>query len=157
MSFCAFLRYAFSYKSEPDYTLYPLIQSHFEGNVVVRCQAPLDGEGLHDVAITGSGIIDGGGQGWRPVKKSKMTEAAWSKLVDSGGCVHADGDMWWPSMEAMASGSMMFVYALAKGLRLGYLESAFHSAMMKGYEGIVKHLAEVDESGVHLHQISVLI
>ncbi len=52
-----------------------------------------------------------------------------------------------------ASGSMMFVYALAKGLRLGYLESAFHSAMMKGYEGIVKHLAEVDESGVHLHQI----
>ncbi len=103
---------------EPDYTLYPLIQSHFEGNVVVRCQAPLDGEGLHDVAITGSGIIDGGGQGWRPVKKSKMTEAAWSKLVDSGGCVHADGDMWWPSMEAMEG------------------EHIFHSLLEQGISGI---------------------
>src|SRR5690606_33705431 len=56
---------------EPDPAQYPLISSFFEGSKAIRCQSPLDGEGLHDVAITGEGIIDGGGQGWRPVKKFK--------------------------------------------------------------------------------------
>nr|WP_082726844.1 glycoside hydrolase family 88 protein [Paenibacillus riograndensis] len=52
-----------------------------------------------------------------------------------------------------ASGSCMFVYAMAKGLRLGYLEPSFQEAMLKGYEGIVEHLTEEDEHGVHLHHI----
>lgn len=52
-----------------------------------------------------------------------------------------------------ATGSIMFVYAMAKGLRLGYLSSSFHSAMLKGYEGIIGKLVTEDERGVHLHQI----
>jgi len=52
-----------------------------------------------------------------------------------------------------ASGSCMFVYAMAMGLRLGYLESSFIEAMLQGYEGILTHLTEEDEQGVHLHQI----
>lgn len=52
-----------------------------------------------------------------------------------------------------ASGSCMFVYAMAKGLRLGYLEPSFIEAMLQGYEGILTHLTEEDEQGVHLHQI----
>lgn len=52
-----------------------------------------------------------------------------------------------------ATGSTMFVYAMAKGLRLGYLERSFREAMLIGYEGIVKHLVTEDSEGIHLHQI----
>ncbi|OKP92130.1 glycoside hydrolase family 105 protein [Paenibacillus sp. P32E] len=52
-----------------------------------------------------------------------------------------------------ASGSCMFVYAMAKGLRLGYLEPSFHEAMRSGYEGILTHLAGEDDQGAHLHRI----
>ncbi|MCA0757282.1 glycoside hydrolase family 88 protein [Paenibacillus sp. N4] len=52
-----------------------------------------------------------------------------------------------------ATGSIMFVYAMAKGLRLGYLNSGFRSVMLKGYEGIIGRLVTEDEQGVHLHQI----
>lgn len=52
-----------------------------------------------------------------------------------------------------ATGSIMFVYSMAKGLRLGYLSPVFRSAMLQGYEGIVGRLVTEDEQGVHLHQI----
>ncbi|WP_309119655.1 glycoside hydrolase family 88 protein [Paenibacillus sp.] len=53
-----------------------------------------------------------------------------------------------------ASGSCMFVYAMAKGLRLGYLEPSFREPIRKGYEGIVNRLADIDANGdVHLHGI----
>lgn len=86
---------------DPEHTLYPLLFSHFEGNVGWRCQAPLDGEGLSDVAITGEGVFDGSGEGWRPVKQFKMTELQWNRLIASGGVLNPEGDMWWPSREAM--------------------------------------------------------
>lgn len=69
---------------DPDPALYPLISSHFEGTSGWRCQAPLDGEGLSDVAVTGEGIFDGSGEGWRPVKRFKMTELQWNSLTASG-------------------------------------------------------------------------
>lgn len=40
-----------------DSSLYPLLPSFYEGNSGWRCQAPLDGEGLSDVAITGGGFL----------------------------------------------------------------------------------------------------
>ncbi|WP_438495245.1 glycoside hydrolase family 88/105 protein [Paenibacillus sp. IHBB 3054] len=52
-----------------------------------------------------------------------------------------------------ASGSCMFVYAMAKGLRLRYLEPSFKDVMLQGYEGILAHLTSEDEQGVHLHKI----
>jgi DNA sulfur modification protein DndE len=54
------------------------------------------GENLHDVAITGGGILDGGGDAWRPVKKIKVTEAQWKALLASGGTLADKGDVWWP-------------------------------------------------------------
>lgn len=86
---------------DPDHTLYPLLSSHYEGNAGWRCQAPLDGEGLSDVAITGEGIFDGSGEGWRPVKRFKMTEKQWERLIESGGVLDPQGEVWWPSREAM--------------------------------------------------------
>ena len=78
---------------------YPLVLSSYEGKQTVRCQSPLDGEGLEDIAITGRGIFDGGGEAWRPVKRWKMTERQWNELVRSGGVVDEDG-IWWPTQAA---------------------------------------------------------
>lgn len=86
------------FDSDPE--LYPLVPSHFEGRAEWRCQAPLDGSALTDIAITGSGIFDGGGEGWRPVKRFKTTESQWTQLVQSGGVVDAANEIWWPNAEA---------------------------------------------------------
>ncbi|QMU31431.1 glycoside hydrolase family 88 protein [Adhaeribacter radiodurans] len=51
-----------------------------------------------------------------------------------------------------ASASNMFVYALAKGVRLGYLPQKFEAVAQKGYQGILKEFIKTDESGqVNLH------
>lgn len=52
-----------------------------------------------------------------------------------------------------ASGSCMFVYALAKGVRLGYLSGRFKAAAVRGYEGILSYFIEEDRAGVHLKGI----
>jgi len=54
------------------------------------------GENLTNVAITGRGVFDGGGEAWRPVKHAKMTEAAWKGLLASGGHLDAETDIWTP-------------------------------------------------------------
>src|SRR6266550_4104114 len=46
-----------------------------------------------------------------------------------------------------ASGSCMFVYALAKGVRNGYLPPAYLSVAQKGYKGIVDRFVRTDASG----------
>jgi unsaturated rhamnogalacturonyl hydrolase len=46
----------------------------------------------------------------------------------------------------------MFVYALAKGVRLGYLPAKYESVAKKGYEGIQQEFMKVDEQGLtNLH------
>lgn len=53
-----------------------------------------------------------------------------------------------------ASASCMFVYALAKGARQGYLASKHLGAAKKGYAGIIKQFIEVDTQGlVNLNSI----
>ncbi len=53
-----------------------------------------------------------------------------------------------------ASASCMFVNALAKGVRHGYLDSAYLQAAKHGYKGILEQFIEVDERGwVNLHGI----
>jgi unsaturated rhamnogalacturonyl hydrolase len=46
-----------------------------------------------------------------------------------------------------ASASCMFVYALAKGVRNGYLPPAYISIAQKGYKGIVDRFVRTDASG----------
>ena len=46
-----------------------------------------------------------------------------------------------------ASASCMFVYALAKGVRMGYLDSTCLLAARRGYQGILDRFIEVDERG----------
>ncbi|MEY4488560.1 MAG: hypothetical protein RIQ79_1068 [Verrucomicrobiota bacterium] len=84
-----------------DTTLYPVRVFDARGEKMVHSTSPLFGEKLEDVAITGSGVIDGGGDAWRLVKKAKVTEAFWKTLVASGGVLNAKGVEWWPSQVAM--------------------------------------------------------
>lgn len=50
-----------------------------------------------------------------------------------------------------ASGTAMFVYALAKGVRLGYLEREYGVIARNGFEGMLKSFVKTDPDGtVHL-------
>lgn len=86
----------------PDINDYPLIEKSYEGRPEVRRMSPITGSNLEHIAITGPGIIDGSGQVWRPVKKEKMTEGQWKKLIASGGAVESSGKIWWPSQQALS-------------------------------------------------------
>ncbi|GAA4353211.1 hypothetical protein GCM10023185_13630 [Hymenobacter saemangeumensis] len=48
---------------------------------------------------------------------------------------------------AEASGSSMFVYFLAKGVRLGYLDQSFAKVARKGYDGLVKSFVSTEQGG----------
>ena len=80
-----------------DFDDYPLIETSFEGLNTVRCISPISAKGIENIAITGTGTIDGNGDAWRPVKKGKMTDSQWKKLVNSGGILSEDKKMWFPS------------------------------------------------------------
>ena len=84
-----------------DHTLYPLRVFDARGEKSVQSTSPFNGEKLEDIAITGAGVIDGGGDSWRYVKKPKTTEPFWKALVASGGVLNAKGTEWWPSQAAM--------------------------------------------------------
>lgn len=86
--------------------LYPLVETSFEGLNTVRCQSPLSGKNLENIAITGEGIFDGSGDAWRQVKRSKMTDSQWKELVASGGVVDEEGKNWYPS-EGFKKGAEM--------------------------------------------------
>lgn len=84
-----------------DFDAYELVESNWEGEPAWRNQNPISGKGLENIAITGSGVVDGNGGAWRMVKREKMTERQWSNLVASGGVVDADGKIWYPSESAL--------------------------------------------------------
>lgn len=84
-----------------DADLYPLVETSFEGLDMLRCQSPISAVGATDIAITGNGVIDGGGDSWRPVKRVKLTEGQWNNLVNSGGVVDPGGKTWYPDEGAL--------------------------------------------------------
>ena len=51
---------------------------------------------LENIAITGEGVIDGGGDVWRAIKKDKMTAGQWTKLLKTG-ATNDKKDTWYPS------------------------------------------------------------
>ncbi|MGG9972070.1 glycosyl hydrolase family 28 protein [Ferruginibacter sp. SUN002] len=86
----------------PDFNQYPLVISSFEGVDAARCQAPVTAENLENIAITGKGIMDGNGYYWRPLKKSKMSDAEWKNhLSKYGGVLTEDKKTWYSSTKAL--------------------------------------------------------
>ena len=80
-----------------DENLYPLIQTSFEGLDTRRCQSPLSANGATNISVTGHGVIDGNGQYWRPVKRSKVTDGQWKEIMERPGGREMKKGYWVPS------------------------------------------------------------
>jgi len=83
-----------------DINDFPLVESYFEGVQAIRCQSPVTGRNLENVAITGSGIFDGNGKYWSGFQREELTEKQWKAQVASGGVV-VDNKRWYPSESSM--------------------------------------------------------
>ena len=83
----------------PDLDAYPLVTTVFEGLDTRRCQSPVSGRNLENIAITGKGSINGSGQAWRQLKKEKVTDSQWKGVINSGGIVRSD--TWYPSEKSL--------------------------------------------------------
>jgi polygalacturonase len=89
-----------------DFNQYPLVASNWEGLPQMRNQSPLWATNQTNIAITGFGIVDGAGDAWRMVKKDKLTESQWSKLIASGGLLSEDKKMWYPTQHSVIASKM---------------------------------------------------
>jgi polygalacturonase len=84
-----------------DFSQYPLVVSSWEGLPQMRNQSPISATDAEDIAITGKGIIDGNGDKWRMVKKEKLSESNWEKLLLSGGLLNKDSNIWYPTESSL--------------------------------------------------------
>ncbi len=84
-----------------DYKLFPLAVFDLKGEKEVDSTSPISGQNLESVAITGEGILDGGGDAWRPLKKDKLGDSDWKARIKSGGVLNEKGDTWYPSREVI--------------------------------------------------------
>lgn len=97
---------------------YPLVKTTWEGQDAIRCQAPISATDAQNIAITGGGLVDGAGQVWRQVKKEKLTEAQWKKLVASGGVLDEEKRTWYPSESALKGVKINKAGILSAGFNL---------------------------------------
>ncbi|MBP1664610.1 MAG: Exo-poly-alpha-D-galacturonosidase [Bacteroidetes bacterium] len=63
----------------PDFNLYPIVETIFEGLDTRRCQSPISGRNLVNIAITGKGSINGFGEAWRPLPFRKLSSGCRNK------------------------------------------------------------------------------
>ena len=84
-----------------DKDQYPIVGGNWEGHPAARCQSPISGNNLEDIAITGGGIIDGNGDSWRWIAKDRLTEGEWKQKLASGGVLTEDGKTWFPSAQSL--------------------------------------------------------
>ncbi|SHN39561.1 glycosyl hydrolase family 28 protein [Chitinophaga sp. CF418] len=98
-----------------DFDQFPLVETTYEGLKAMRCQAPVSAVNAENIAITGSGILDGGGDAWRIVKKDKLTESQWTKLLASGGIEGEDKKTWYPSAKSLKGSSTKLAGVIEAG------------------------------------------
>ncbi|HEX6332652.1 MAG TPA: glycosyl hydrolase family 28 protein, partial [Flavisolibacter sp.] len=89
-----------------DFSQFPLVVTNWEGLPQMRNQSPLSATDAVNIAITGYGLIDGNGDAWRMVKKDKLTESQWKKLLASGGVLSDDKKTWYPSEKSLAGSKL---------------------------------------------------
>lgn len=88
-----------------DFTAYPLVKTSFEGLETRRCQSPITGKNLTNIAITGKGTINGSGEAWRPLKRAKVTETQWKAITQNRG-VFKNPSYWFPSAKSLRGESL---------------------------------------------------
>jgi len=106
-----------------DKNEYPLVEANWEGLPQMRNQSPISATNASNIAITGNGIIDGNGDGWRMVKKDKLNETQWKKLVESGGLVSDDKKTWYPSEKTLKGSKMQNPGAISPEKDAAFYES----------------------------------
>lgn len=84
-----------------DFSQYKLVATNWEGLDQMRNQSPISATNATNIAVTGFGIVDGNGDAWRMVKKDKLNESQWKKLVASGGALSDDKKIWYPSEKSL--------------------------------------------------------
>ncbi len=99
-----------------DRDLYPIVETVFEGLDTRRCISPINAFGAKNIAITGGGTIDGNGDSWRQVKKSKMAPSQWKALLASGGFTNAKGDVWYPDSSSFRGSVVSDAFNVPQGL-----------------------------------------
>lgn len=82
-----------------DFDQYSLVEGNYEGKPSMRNQSPLSGVDLQNIAVTGTGVIDGNGDHWRMITRDRLTEKEWKEKVASGGLLSEDGKTWFPSVK----------------------------------------------------------
>ena len=99
-----------------DRDLYPIVETVFEGLDTKRCISPINAVGAKNIAITGDGTIDGNGDSWRQVKKSKIAPSQWKKLLKSGGFTNEKGDLWYPDSTSYYGAVVSDAFNVPQGL-----------------------------------------
>lgn len=111
-----------------DQNEYPLVKGNWEGIPQMRNQSPISADGATNIGITGKGIIDGNGDNWRAVKKDKLNETQWKKLISGPGIVSEDGKTYYPSASFLKGSKM----AANPGLITPDKDMAFYESI-KGF------------------------
>jgi polygalacturonase len=106
-----------------DFNEYPLVEANWEGLPQMRNQSPVSATGAVNIAITGKGIIDGNGDAWRMVKKDKLNETQWKKLVASGGILSEDKKTWYPTEKTFKGSKLTNPGALSPEKDAAFYES----------------------------------
>ena len=106
-----------------DFDQYPLVEANWEGLPQMRNQSPLSATNATNIAITGKGVIDGNGDAWRMVKKDKLTESNWKKLLNSGGVLSEDKKTWYPTEKSLKGAGFSNPGAISPEKDLAFYES----------------------------------
>ena len=99
-----------------DRDLYPIVETVFEGLDTKRCISPINAVGAKNIAITGGGTIDGNGDSWRQVKKSKISPSQWKALLKSGGFTNEKEDLWYPDSSSFRGAVVSDAFNVPQGL-----------------------------------------
>jgi polygalacturonase len=98
-----------------DFDQYKLIEGNWEGLPSVRNESPVSAVKAENIAITGTGIIDGNGDAWRMVKKDKLNETQWKKLISGGGLLSEDKKTWFPTAKSLKGSQMKETGVIKEG------------------------------------------
>jgi DNA sulfur modification protein DndE len=101
---------------------YPMVKTNWEGLEAIRAQSPLYAADVENIAITGGGVIDGAGDAWRPVMKSKLPPPEWEHLVKSGGVLNEGANTWYPTARALKGSLVKRPGVVAEGYDLAKAE-----------------------------------
>lgn len=79
-----------------DKSLYPHRSYPYEEGGKGRYLSPITAYGAEHFSISGEGVLDGNGEVWRPVKRTKVSDTEWQDFTATGGSFSQDGSLWFP-------------------------------------------------------------